>query len=142
MTRSKSIMMLVLAVAVMFCAPVRAESKREYQQRFQMMLDYAVRSNEYIRRHLGDRGLCAYAAEMAAKNADAAEQMTPPPLYADLHPHFLLVLENIERAFYYASKGKQDRYRHHQKIVRKELRILEAMAEKERLQLYLWDRDW
>ena len=45
MTRRKSIMMLVLAVAVMFCTPARAESKREYQQRFQMMLDYAVRSN-------------------------------------------------------------------------------------------------
>lgn len=142
MTRPKSIMMLVLAVAIMFCTPVLTESKREYQQRFQMMLDYAVRANEYIRQHLGDRGLCTYADQMAMKNADAAEQMTPPSMYADLHPHFLMVLENIERAFYYASKGKLDRYRHHQKIVRKELQILETMAEKKRLQLYLWDRDW
>jgi len=117
-----------------------AESKKEYENRFRLMLDFAVRTNEYVRRHLGDRDLSSYAHGMAELNASEAEQMTPPERYALLHPHFLLVLENIERSFHHASRGNLDRYRHHQKIVRRELHLLESLAERERLQLYLWDR--
>ena len=66
--------------------------------------------------------------------------MTPPERYVLLHPHFLLVLENIERSFFYAARGDLKRYRRYQKIVRKELHLLETMAEREQLELYMWGR--
>ncbi len=116
------------------------ESKKEYQNRFKLMLDYAVRTNEYVRQRLGDKGLASYAHAMAERNAAEAERMTPPKQYALLHPHFLLVLENIERSFFFAQKGELSHYRRHQKVVRRELQLLEALAERERLELYMWGR--
>lgn len=135
------VMALLVALAVATGGgPAAAESKLEYQNRFRLMLDFAVRTNEYVRQHLSDRGLAAYAHAMAERNAVEAERMTPPKGFALLHPHFLLVLENIERSFYFAAKGELARYRHHQKVVRKELQLLETMAERERLDLYMWGR--
>jgi len=106
------------------------------------MLDYAVRTNEYVRRHLEDRNLTEYAHAMADVNVSSAEQMTPPKIYADLHPHFLLVLANIERSFYYASQRRFDRYRHYQKELRKELHLLETIANQKHLDLYMFNRGW
>jgi hypothetical protein len=137
--RRKLIVVLSL-VAVTLALQATGETRREYQNRFRLMIDYAVRTNEYVRQHLGDKTLARYAHGMAEQNAAAAEQMTPPPQYALLHPHFLLVLENIERSFYFASQGRLERYRHHQKIVRQELHLLESLAEREHLHLYLWDK--
>lgn len=117
-----------------------AESKSEYENRFQFMLDFAVKTNEYVRLHLGDKGLALYAQSMAERNANEAEKMTPPPQYKLLHPHFLLVLENIERSFFHAAQGKMDRYRYFQGVVRDELKILEAMAEREQLDMYMLER--
>ena len=129
--------LLSLVFSALVC---RAESKQEYQNRLRVMFDYAVRMDDYVRNHLGDRKLAGYAQAMAEKNASEAERMTPPDDYRMVHPHLLLVLENIERSFFYAAKGDMGQYRHHQKIVRKELNLVEALAEKENLELYLWGR--
>ncbi len=131
---------VLLLLALGIASSARAESKQEYQNRFQVMLDYAVRMDDYVRSHLGDRKLAAYAHAMAERNAMEAEQMTPPEMYRQVHPHFLLVLENIERSFHFASKRQLGDYRRYQKIVRKELRLLEALAEQAHLDLYLWRR--
>ena len=117
-----------------------AESKQEYENRIRLMMDYAVRLDDYVRTHLGDRKLAAYAQVMAEKNASEAEKMSPPECYSMLHPHLLLSLENIERSFYFASKGDMAQYRRHQKMVRKELQLVEALAEKEHLDVYIWGR--
>ena len=131
---------ILAAVIALSSAVAHAESKQEYQNRFLAMLDFAVRTNEYVRQHLGDKGLSKWAHSMAEKNALEAERMTPPKSYALLHPHFLLVLENIERSFYFSAKGEMGRYRHYQKVVRKELGLLENMAQRARLKIYMWDR--
>lgn len=131
----------ILAALISFGAvEAEAESKQEYQNRIRVMFDYAVRMNDYVRSHLGDRKLGAYAQSMAEQNAVEAERMTPPDNYRMLHPHFLLVLENIERSFHFAAKGDMGKYRQHQKIVRKELNLVEALAERANLELYLWGR--
>ena len=117
-----------------------AETKQEYENRIRVMMDFAVRMDDYVRTHLGDKKLAAYAQAMAEKNASEAEKMTPPEPFAMLHPHFLLAVENIERSFYFAAKGDLAQYRRHQKTVRKELQLVEALAEKERLDLYIWGR--
>ncbi|MBN2524766.1 MAG: hypothetical protein JXR76_00135 [Deltaproteobacteria bacterium] len=130
MNKLKYVTMLLLLLMVCTAKVSAAESQREYEIRFQIMLQYAVDINEYVRRHLQDKNLCSYAEEMTATNARLAEQMTPPEKFAEIHPHFLLVLENVERSFYYATQGRLTRYRHHQKIVNKELSILEALADR------------
>jgi hypothetical protein len=141
MTTAIARIALVAALALTVSVAARTESRLEYENRFRMMVDFSVRSNEYVRQHLSDRALAAYAQRMAAQNAEAAEQMTPPGPYAMIHPHFLLVLENVERSFFYAAQGKLERYRHYQKVVRKELQLLESLAERDGLELYLWRGD-
>jgi hypothetical protein len=131
-----NLVLVFLVLAVMGRNATAAESQREYETRYEVMLQYAVNINEYVRRHLQDKRLCAYAEEMTATNARFAEQMTPPDAYSELHPHFLLVLENVERSFYYAAQGNLGRYRHHQKIVNKELSILEALADRAGMEPY------
>ena len=139
MKKISIVLLMILATAL--ASPVAfGENKKEYQNKFRLMLDYAVRTNEYVRRYLGDKSLVAYAQAMAEKNASQAERMTPPKKYTMIHPHFLLVLENIERSFYFASKGDLANYRRHQKIVRREIHLLEALAEREHLDQYMWDK--
>ncbi|MCP4599752.1 MAG: hypothetical protein GY847_04300 [Proteobacteria bacterium] len=139
MTRIGFAAVLVFGIALSI-PMARGASKKEYQNQFRLMLDFAVRTNEYVRQRLGDKALISYAHAMSERNTTEAERMTPPVQYTILHPHFLLVLENIERSFFFASKGDLSHYRHHQKVVRRELQLLEALAEKERLELYMWGR--
>jgi hypothetical protein len=112
------------------------QTSGQYETGFKIMLDFAIRINEYTRVHLQDNRLCAYSQAMAETNARQAEQMSPPKKFLQIHPHFLLILENIERSFYYASQKRFDKYRHHQKIVRKELRIVEIMADRAGIEPY------
>jgi hypothetical protein len=136
----RKLLLSVLAAVLVIATPsfAGAESKLQYKNRFTIMLDFAVRTNDYMRRHLGDRELCSYAQAMSQTNAEQAEQMVPPPKYEMMHPHFLLVLENVERSLYYASRGNLARYRQIQKLVRKEQHILEMMAEKLGIHLYYY----
>lgn len=131
---------LIVAAFAIQPASAGAETKQEYENRIRVMIDYAVRLDDYVRTRLGDKKLAAYAQVMAEKNASEAEKMTPPEAYAMLHPHLLLAMENIERCFYYVSKGDLAQYRHHQKLVRKELQMVDVLAEKEHLDLYIWGR--
>ena len=136
MTRHVAAAALALALVGAALVGARAETRKEYETRFVAMMEIAERIDDLARQHLGDRALLEYAHAIAAANASSAEQMTPSKEYATLHPHFLLVLENLERSLFYAADGKMERYRHFQKLMRKELQLLEELAERAGLDLY------
>ncbi len=136
--RSSYLVANFIIFTALICTNSIADTKREYENRLKVMVDFAVRLDDFVRSNLGDKKLAAYAQVMSEKNASEAERMTPPENYLQLHPHFLLALENIERSFYYASKGDMSKYREYQKRVRKELQLLEGLAEKENCDLYIW----
>jgi hypothetical protein len=142
MTRTVSIAVLGLLVIQINAAPCRAETTSEYENQLRLMIDYAIRLDDYIRSHLGDKKLAAYAQAMSEKSVDAAERMTPPEAYKVIHPHVLMVLENTERSFFFASKGDMAKYRYYQKTLRKELQELEALAEREHLDFYIFGRQY
>jgi hypothetical protein len=121
---------------VLLCASARAETKKEYETRFLTMMEIAQRVDDTAKLHLGDKGLLVYLHDMADANAKAAEQMTPPKEYATLHPHFLLVLENLERSLHFAQDGKMERYRHFQQLKNKEMQLLDEIAASAGLDLY------
>ena len=120
----------------LFIQYLRENNLKVTQERL-ALLDEIFNTNEHLD---ADELMRRFLETMAEQNATQAERMTPPDNYRMLHPHFLLVLENIERSFHYAAKGDLAKYRQHQKIVRKELNLVEALAEKENLELYLWGR--
>ncbi|NLN63356.1 MAG: hypothetical protein GX146_10820 [Myxococcales bacterium] len=137
MKKMLAVLLVVVGVQVVAQA-AQAQSLRHYENRFVLMLDMAVRYNDYMRQRLEDRRLCAYAQLMTQANAREAEQMTPPPKYEMMHPHFLLVLKNIERSFYFAAEGRMQQYRNHQNIARRELRILEELAQRAGVSIWLF----
>jgi hypothetical protein len=143
MMRAVIVVVALIAFSLQF-KPVRclAETTQEYENQLRLMIDYAVRLDDYIRSHLGDKKLAAYAQAMSEKSVDAAERMTPPDSYKVIHPHVLLVLENTERSFFFAAKGDMSKYRYYQKTLRKELQELEALSEREHLELYIWGRQF
>ena len=66
MNKWKYIVPLLVCIGVGVLGGTAAvESKQEYHNRLRLMLDFAVRTNEYVRQHLGDKGVCAYAHAMA-----------------------------------------------------------------------------
>jgi hypothetical protein len=136
MTRHAAAAALALALTGATIAGARAETKKEYEARFVAMMEIATRIDDLARQHLGDKALLEYAHAIAATNASEAEQMTPSKEYATLHPTFLLVLENLERSLFYAADGKMERYRHFQKLMRKEQLLLDELADRAGLDLY------
>ncbi|MCU0662871.1 MAG: hypothetical protein MUC50_11170 [Myxococcota bacterium] len=129
------------AILSILCAagPTRAESVKEYENRVTAMIEITVRLDDQARRHLGDLGLLSYTHAVAETNVTEASRLAPPPSYANLHPHFVIVLENVERALFFASRGDMARYRKHNKTLRKEIGILESLAERAGLTFYAWD---
>ncbi len=145
MNRILSSFLVAILVAIFFqlrAVPCAAETVKEYEAQIRLMIDYAVRLDDYVRGHLGDKKLAAYAQIMSEKSVDQAERMTPPEMYKTVHPHLLIVLENTERSFFYASKGDMAKYRYYQRTLKKELQTLEALAEREHLDLYIWGRQY
>lgn len=130
----------LVALCLFLCAfGTRAQSIREYENRVTVMLELAVRLEDRARRHLGDKGLVSYVHAISDANVTEAARLAPPPNYAVLHPHFVIVLENLERAMFFASKGDLSRYRKHIKTMRKEIVLLESLAAKAGLVLYAWE---
>lgn len=132
-----SILFLIIGA---ICPQTFGQSRKNYLNRARLMLDFAVRTNEYVRQRLMDKELAHFAHTMAEKNVSEAEKMTPPSSLSIMHPHLLLVLENTERALSHAKKGEFAKYRKQQRTLQKELHLLEAIAERERIDLYIWGR--
>lgn len=131
---------VVFVVCLGFAVSVaQAETPREYENRIKVMLELAVRLDDYARQNLGDRGLLGYVHAVAETNVGQASRLAPPPAYAALHPHLVIVLENVERALYFAAKGDMGRYRKHIKTLRKEIGLLESLADKAGLTVFAWD---
>jgi len=131
---------VIVSVSVMMClvTPPRnagAELRCEYANRFVYVMDWVVKSNNYLREHITDRKLAKYMNEIALRHVEMCRLWTPPEEFRDLHPHFIIMLENAERAFYYAGTGVLSGYRKHHRILRNELRLVDALLDRNRITL-------
>ncbi len=114
---------------------VSAENKFEYANKFVFVMDWAIKSNNYLRQHITDRGLAKHLQEIALKHVELCSVWTPPEEFKPLHPHFVLLLENAERAYFYAGKGTLSGYRKHHRVMRSEMRMIDALIDKYRIKL-------
>jgi len=131
---------VILTVSMLLCmlAPAReasAELKGEYANRLVYVMDWVVKSNNYLREHITDRKLAKYMNEIALRHVEMCRLWTPPEEFRDLHPHFIIMLENAERAFYFAGTGVLSGYRKHHRILRNELRLVDALLDRNRITL-------
>jgi len=124
--KAKTTMAAILVAALVLgtASPAAATEEPEYLSQFVLMMDWVNRAMAYVPRHTGDRGLAEVAHAVAEVLVEKSQRLTPPERLADLHPHFVLVLENAERAFHYLSTGEGDKAERHLALVRDETRMM------------------
>ncbi len=112
-------------------ASVRAEPPprrdRVYVTELSLVLEGARRVLLFSEAHAGDTELSRFAHPLAEYYVELAGRMTPGPQLAMVHPHLLLVVENVERALDAAAHGGQHAFRQHVRTVREELATLETV---------------
>ncbi len=116
----------VLLVAAWAAAapPAAATPLPNYLAQFVLMMDWVNRATVYVKRHDDDTGLARVAHAVAETLVEQSQRLAPPDELRDLHPHFVLVLENAERALYYLAQGDGERADRHFAVVRDETRLL------------------
>jgi len=101
-----------------------ATPQANYLSQFVLMMDWINRAIVYVPRHEDDPDLADVAHAVAEAFVEKSQRLTPPEELRDLHPHFLLVLENAERTFYYLSQGDSEKADRHLAVVHDETRIM------------------
>lgn len=126
-------MLLVAVVGVVLALPAsaHAESRREYVNKYVLLLDSVNRAEAWVRGHAEDPSLCRMVHSIAQRHVEEARRMTPPPEFVLIHPHFLLVMENAERMFAFAAAGNRSSFRRHLRIVQEEQRMISELLEAE-----------
>jgi Na+/phosphate symporter len=89
-----------------------------------LIMDWVNRAVVYVPRHDDDPALAGLAHAVAETLVEQSQKLSPPAALRDLHPHFVLVLENTERAFYYLAQGDEQRADRHLAVVHDETRMM------------------
>ncbi len=128
---SLAITMAVLGALWLPAQTCHAETRREYVNRYVLLIDWISRAESWVTGHFEDAGLARMAHSIAERHVELTQRITPPAEFLAIHPHLLLVLENAERMFGTAASGNRvsfRRYRHH---VHEEMRIISEILQAE-----------
>ncbi|MCU0687306.1 MAG: hypothetical protein MUF34_34520 [Polyangiaceae bacterium] len=138
--------LLGLAAGLLFTAIAWAGP---YLDRAGLLLGEMHRANEFLQAHAGDKELAALIREAHAGDKElaaliregaearvrAARKMSVPKEVVPMHPHFLLALENAERAAAAAQEGVFDRFGHHLRVSRDEEGVFRSMLAQQKYEL-------
>lgn len=124
-------MITIAASTTLLPLHAQAETRREYVNRYVLLIDWVNRAESWVTGHFEDSGLCRYAHSIAERHVELTRRMTPPQEFISIHPHVLLVMENAERMFDYAAEGNRQAFRRHRRIVHEELRVISELLQAE-----------
>jgi hypothetical protein len=129
----------VLGGAAGFALTARAEvtqrRERVYLAELSMVLEGARRLLLWAETYPADSDFARFAYPLSERYVDMAGHMTPPGKLAVVHPHLLLVVENVERAMAAAAAGDQPAFRQRTRTVREELASLDGVLKQLKLRL-------
>jgi hypothetical protein len=121
----------VLGATLTLPAAAHAENRREYVNKYVMLMDWVSRSQVWVRNHMEDTSLCRMSHSIAERHVEMVRRMTPPTEFLSIHPHLLLVIENTERMYACAASGNRISYRRHYRIVQEEMQMIAELLEAE-----------
>ncbi len=101
-----------------------------YLNRAALLLDGARADRDMVRPRAKDKELVRMVHQIAQVRTRVARNMKVPASVAAAHPHLLLVLENCERAYDAALKGKMEKFVRHIVRARAEDRTFRAIVVK------------
>ena len=134
-------LLITLGLGVSYvCAPhvaAQAEARRDrvYLAELALLVDATRRLIAFSESNIDDRELIKFAHPLAKSYVELASHMLPPPKSAVVHPHLLLVVENLERALDSALANDLVAYQKRIRIARDELANLEAVLKQLKLRL-------
>lgn len=117
---------LLVFVLVVF-APDQAAWAGSYLDRAALLLDEARKEGDMLQPRMNDRELVLLIKAVAEARVKAARSMEVPAAVGKVHPHLLLVLENIERAASAGLDRNFKKFAEHINTARDEDRIFRAV---------------
>ncbi|MDB4986249.1 MAG: uncharacterized protein JWN04_1427 [Myxococcaceae bacterium] len=116
-------------------AQTDARRDRVYLTELGLLVDGARRLISFSESNIDDRELIKFAWPLAERYVEIASHMLPPPKISVVHPHLLLVVENLERALDSAAGADLAAYQKRIRIARDELANLEAVLKQLKVRL-------
>jgi hypothetical protein len=116
-------------------AEVSGRRERIYLAELALSLETARRFVLWVEAYGADVELARFTYPLAERLVESASHLTPPPKWQPAHPHVLLITENVERALDAGAAGDLSAFRHHTRIVREELTILDGLFKQLKLKL-------
>jgi hypothetical protein len=98
-----------------------------YLDRAALLLDQARKEGDMLQPRTFDKELVAVVKALAEVRAKAGRKMEVPAAIGKAHPHFLLVLENCERAAEAAQQGNFKKFMEHLTTARNEDRTFRTI---------------
>jgi hypothetical protein len=118
-------------------ARAEATQRRErvYMAQLSMVLEGARRLMLWAETYPADTDFARFAYPLSERYVEMAGHMVPPGKLAVVHPHLLLVVENVERAMAAAANGDMPSFRQRTRTVREELSSLDGVLKQLKLRL-------
>jgi hypothetical protein len=118
-------------MALSSAVPARAEGEvrrsRLYVTELAIVLESARRALLWVETYAGEAELASFVYPLSERYVVVASRMTPPARLTAVHPHLVIVVENVERALDAAAQGDMVAFRQRARIVREELVTLDAV---------------
>ena len=104
--------LLIGLVLVALCHPgdARAVPKKSYINTFTLVMDCTKRAMTWTEKHKEDTRLAEAAAAMARANVKTVQDLSPPPEFVDIHPHFVAIVESSLNALQAVADGDMQSY--------------------------------
>lgn len=107
--------------------PPAPRRDRVYLTQLSFVLEGARRILLFGEAHAADPEMSRFAYPLSEHYVELAGKMTPGERLRIVHPHLLIVVENVERAFNASAHGDLQAFRQHVRTIREELATLEAV---------------
>lgn len=116
-------------------AETDAPRERLYLTEVGLVAEGARRLLAYCDQRGGDADFAKFAQPLAEQYVELAGRMLPSPKATVVHPHLLLVVENLERALDAAASADTATYQKRIRVTRDELMNLDAVLKQLKLRL-------
>ena len=97
-------------VALCHAGDARAVPKKSYINTFTLVMDCTKRAMMWTEKHRDDTRLAEAAAAMARANVKTVQDLSPPPDFVDIHPHFVAIVESSLNALQAVADGDMQTY--------------------------------
>lgn len=115
----------LVAVVALVVAPLAWAGS--YLDRAALLLDEARKEGDMLQPRTFDKEMVLVVKTLTEARAKVARKMEVPAAVAKAHPHFLLVLENYERAADAAGEGNFKKFMEHLNTARDEDKTFRAI---------------